>query len=104
MLQTNLGTQTLFSILNETEAVNFKQGDNFLLLFGSGIRGQNPALPDYALIGGQSYPIIYAGDQLTYEGLDQVTIPIPTSLSGRGVLDVQVVIDGIPANLVSIRF
>ena len=108
VLQTNLGTQaesqTVFSILNELIPVEFKPGDNFLLLFGSGIRGQNPAIPDYALIGGQSFPIIYAGDQLQYEGLDQVTIPVPTSLKGRGVLDVQVVIDGIPANLVSIRF
>jgi uncharacterized protein (TIGR03437 family) len=38
-----------------------------------------------------------------YAGLDQVNVLLPGSLRGRGDVDVVMVVDGKPANIVTIR-
>jgi uncharacterized protein (TIGR03437 family) len=67
----------------------------YLLLFGTGIRGRSSLSAVNATVGGVSVPVLYAGPQSEYPGLDQVNIgPLPASLTGRGQLTIAVKVDG----------
>jgi hypothetical protein len=71
----------------------------FLALFGTGIRaGKNIKVT----VGGRSVPVLYAGSELVFPGLDQVNIPIFLTLRGAGLVDVLVTVDGQPSNPVQI--
>src|SRR5215813_2609126 len=60
----------------------------FLVLYGTGFRNRK-SLSDLSLkIGGQDAPPEFAGAQGTFPGLDQMNIPLPRSLVGRGLVDV----------------
>jgi uncharacterized protein (TIGR03437 family) len=48
-------------------------------------------------------PVLSAGAQSQYAGLDQVNVELPGSLRGRGDVDVALAVDGKPANVVTIR-
>ena len=70
----------------------------YLVLYGTGIRRRslNPVI---ATIGGIRVPVLYAGAQSQYPGFDQVNIgPLPASLVGKGVTDLILTVDGVPAN------
>ncbi len=54
------------------------------------------------MIGGGEAPVNYAGPQGGFVGLDQINVLIPRSLAGRGVVDVVLTVDGIPADTVQI--
>jgi uncharacterized protein (TIGR03437 family) len=75
----------------------------YLILYGTGIRG-NSGLSAVALsVGGISVPVRYAGPQNQYEGLDQVNAgPLPRSLQGRGDVNLTLTVDGQLANAVTI--
>ncbi len=75
----------------------------FLTLFGTGIRGGAPRVN--AVVDGQSVPVLFAGEQPDFVGLDQVNIgPIDRGLSGRS--DVTVRVDAISrgSNAVTVSF
>jgi uncharacterized protein (TIGR03437 family) len=73
-----------------------------LELFGTGIRGRG-ALSDVRVsVGGILVTPTYAGAQPQYPGMDQVNIPLPRSLAGRGELNIDLSIAGRHANLVTI--
>ncbi len=77
--------------------------DVYLLLFGTGIRHRG-ALPDVkVLVDGIETPVIFAGTQGQYAGLDQLNVSLPRSLSGRGEVTVTVVVQNKPANQVKIK-
>jgi len=64
----------------------------FLLLFGTGIRGAGGAANVTASINGIAVPVLFAGDQGGFVGLDQINIgPIPRSLIGAGEVEIQIV-------------
>ncbi|HEY2016576.1 MAG TPA: hypothetical protein VGH38_23895, partial [Bryobacteraceae bacterium] len=68
---------------NETVVVEF---------FGTGIR-HVPSLSAVGVqINGQSVPVLYAGPQGGYTGLDQVNVRIPRSLAGSGVVNVMLTV------------
>ncbi len=72
----------------------------YVVLYGTGFRRRslNPVI---VTIGGISVPVLYAGAQGQYPGLDQINIgPLPQTLVGLGAVDLQVTIDGVPANTV----
>jgi uncharacterized protein (TIGR03437 family) len=71
----------------------------FLALFGTGIRGGKNVT---VTVGGQSVPVLYAGSELVFPGLDQVNIPILLTLRGAGTVDVVVTVDGQPSNPVQV--
>jgi uncharacterized protein (TIGR03437 family) len=71
----------------------------FLSLFGTGIRGGKNVT---VTVGGRSVPVLYAGSELVFPGLDQVNIPIPLTLRGAGLVDVVVTVDGQASNAVQI--
>jgi uncharacterized protein (TIGR03437 family) len=48
-------------------------------------------------------PWQYAGAQNQYQGLDQVNVALPTSLTGMGEVSVYVVADGTASNMTTIN-
>jgi hypothetical protein len=71
----------------------------FLALFGTGIRGGKNVT---VTVGGKPVPVLYAGSELVFPGLDQVNIPILLTLRGAGLVDVVVTVDGQASNPVQI--
>jgi uncharacterized protein (TIGR03437 family) len=71
----------------------------FLALFGTGIRNAKKVT---VTVGGQPVPVLYAGSELVFPGLDQVNIPILLTLRGAGLVDVVVTADGQASNPVQI--
>ena len=70
--------------------------------YGTGIRGRK-SLADVSLtIGGVSAPVLYAGPQGEFPGLDQVTVALPLTLHGVGEVDVVLTVDGQTSNTVRI--
>lgn len=76
----------------------------FLVLFGTGIRYRSSLSNVTASIGGSNVEVLYAGSQPAYIGLDQINIRLPRSLAGRGSVNVEVTLDGKPANPVQVSF
>jgi uncharacterized protein (TIGR03437 family) len=75
----------------------------FLLLFGTGLRRNPPAMVD-ATIGGQTVEVVYAGAQRQYAGLDQVTLALPRELQGKGEVIVELMVDDHKVNPVVVHF
>ncbi len=76
----------------------------YLTLYGSGIRGRSSLSNVVVNIAGKTLVPIYAGVQPTYPGMDQVNIPLPSSLAGSGLVNVTLIVDGIAANTVTVQF
>ncbi len=74
----------------------------FLSLFGTGVRQRSSLENVRAIIGGVEAPVLYAGEQGGFAGLDQINLEIPRSLAGSGVVDVVLIVDGAIANVVQI--
>jgi uncharacterized protein (TIGR03437 family) len=79
-----------------------QEGEVFLLLFGTGLRGRH-AEDVTARIGGAKVEVLFAGPQGRLAGLDQINLRLPRSLAGRGEVEVALTIGGKPANIVGIR-
>ena len=76
----------------------------YLMLYGTGLR-RHSLNPVKATVGGVSVPVLYAGPQSQFPGLDQVNLgPLPASLLGKGDVDVVITVDGVPANTVRLNF
>ena len=85
-----------------TFPVDVGQGAVYLSLYGTGIRGA--ALSDvHVLIGNTVVPVIYAGAQGTFPGLDQVNMKLPATLAGSGEVTVGVSVGTVSSNSVTIR-
>ena len=76
----------------------------FLIFFGTGIRFRSQLSAVTALIGGVNSQVIFAGEQGTFVGLDQVNMYLPRTLIGRGSADVLLTVDGKAANAVKVEF
>jgi uncharacterized protein (TIGR03437 family) len=74
----------------------------FLSLYGTGLRNRTALGNVGCTIGGVSVPVLYAGAQMSFDGLDQVDVQIPASLRGRGEVDVVLSVDGQRANTVRV--
>jgi uncharacterized protein (TIGR03437 family) len=72
----------------------------YLTFYGTGIRGHESDVT--ATIGGVPAQVLYAGAQPTLAGLDQVNIVLDPSLAGKGVVTVQLTVDGVKLNPVTI--
>jgi uncharacterized protein (TIGR03437 family) len=71
-------------------------------LYGTGVRG-NPPGSVAVLIDGASVPVLYAGPQPEYDGLDQIIIALPLTLRGAGEVDVVVEAGGVLSNTARIQ-
>lgn len=70
----------------------------FLLLFGTGLRNRSALANVNAKLNGTAVEVLYAGPQGDYEGLDQVNLRLPQTLRGLGEIEVELNVDGKPAN------
>ena len=73
----------------------------FLILFGTGIRH---AAKVRVAVGGDDMEALFAGASPDWDGLDQVNVRLPRSLSGRGMVDVVVTADEARSNAVQLSF
>ncbi|QQS46957.1 MAG: c-type cytochrome [Acidobacteriota bacterium] len=72
---------------------------DFLVLFGTGFRRASISTVRIT-IGGIDAPVLYAGPQGSFTGLDQINTQIPPGL--KGLVEVVVSINGNPGNRVSL--
>jgi uncharacterized protein (TIGR03437 family) len=75
-------------------------GQVYLEIFGTGIRNAKSVT---ATVGGHSVPVLSAGSQGVFIGLDQVNIgPLPPALKGSGQTNIVLTADGEAANTVNV--
>ncbi len=74
-----------------------------LVLFGTGLRKNSGVSNVRASIGGADAPVLFAGAQSQFVGLDQVNVQLPASLVGKGDVPVAVIVDGQQSNTVTIN-
>jgi uncharacterized protein (TIGR03437 family) len=84
--------------------VSFGSEQLFLTLYGTGIRHTQGQSSVTCTINGQDVPILFAGAQPTFVGLDQVNVRLPASLAGTGVATVVIRVDGQASNAVTLMF
>jgi uncharacterized protein (TIGR03437 family) len=72
----------------------------YLSLYATGVRAAQGSVT--ATIGGLQAPVLYAGAQNQFLGLDQINLAVPAALRGRGTVDVVVTASGIASNVVQI--
>lgn len=93
--------------LNKYVAAPIELGDEtervFLILFGTGIRGRSSLAEVNVKLGGVNVPVLYAAEQGTFAGLDQINLRIPRSLAGSGEVDLVLTVDGQTANTVRVK-
>lgn len=107
------GTQTEFSLAQfdsgsnqfvPTEIDLGPTGDQIVLvLYGTGLRRRTGLANVRVTVGGQQLTVDYAGETPNYVGLDQINVPLPRTLIGRGEVDVTATIDGQTTNTMRIR-
>ena len=84
-----------------TDPINLNvQGNGYILLFATGLGSNVNLAASYIRINQVSYPLVYAGPQGQFAGLDQVAFAAPTLPSGNHTA--QLVINGKAANPVVI--
>jgi uncharacterized protein (TIGR03437 family) len=71
----------------------------YLSLYATGIRAGSAVS---VTIGGTAVPVVYAGPQGQFDGLDQINVRLPGSLRGKGETDLILTVDGVAANAVRI--
>ena len=72
----------------------------FLVLFGTGIRGHQGLSTVQLTVGGEPIPVLFAGDQQEFAGLDQLNAgPLSRTLSG--VVNAALTINGMAANVLT---
>lgn len=75
----------------------------FLLIFGTGLRFNSALTNVSASVDGVLEEVLYAGAQGAFAGLDQVNVRLSRNLTGRGLVDVLLTVDGKTANTVKIH-
>ena len=77
-------------------------GKLYLALYATGVRNRSSLAGVQVTLGGTALPVMYAGPQGQYEGLDQINVEVPATLRGTGVLEMILIVDGQPANPVHV--
>ncbi len=75
----------------------------FLVLYGTGLRLRSAQSAVTATIGGLNASVTYASVAPGFIGLDQVNLSLSRQLVSRGNVNVAVIVDGKPANMVVIN-
>ncbi len=73
----------------------------YLFLFGTGFDAAGTSGVSVS-VGGANIQPTFAGQQGAYAGLDQVNVPLPASLAGKGNVTIQLTANGLAANAVNI--
>jgi uncharacterized protein (TIGR03437 family) len=75
----------------------------YVTLYGTGIRNRSSLSAVSVTINGIAVPVLYAGAQALFPGLDQVNIQLPLSLRGAREASVVVTVDGWVSNAVTLN-
>ena len=76
----------------------------YVILYGTGIRGRSSVGGVTVTVAGRSAPVLYAGPQPEYPGLDQVNVAVPSSVGiAAGDVSLQMSVDGKQANALTLR-
>lgn len=70
----------------------------YLNLYGTGIRKVSSLSQVKVKVGGIEITLDYAGPQGVFVGLDQLNVRLPQTLTGRGLVTIEVVVEGQMAN------
>jgi uncharacterized protein (TIGR03437 family) len=95
------GTQ---SVEDVTSGIDIGSDTVYLVLYSTGIRGRSDLKNVTVLMGGQTLPALYAGQQGGFPGLDQVNVQLPPGLKGSGVINLSVTVDGFISNSATLTF
>ena len=74
----------------------------YLTLYGTGIRNRSSLDNVLVTINGISVPVLYAGPQPDFAGLDQINVQLPLTLRGSGVASIVLKVDQHQANTVTV--
>jgi uncharacterized protein (TIGR03437 family) len=77
------------------------EGELYLELYGTGIRGRSGLQGVTATIAGRNAEVLFAGPQGHFAGLDQVNVKVPAELAAGQLVQLQLTVDGRRANAVS---
>jgi uncharacterized protein (TIGR03437 family) len=83
-------------------AINVNGGPVYLSLYGTGIRNTESGTVQVRA-NGVSIPVLFAGAQPTFPGLDQINIALPSSLAGAGEVQLELAIGAATSNTVTIN-
>ncbi|MGH9613398.1 MAG: Ig-like domain repeat protein, partial [Bryobacteraceae bacterium] len=75
-----------------------------LVLYATGMRHNSGLSNVVVFLNGHAKTPFYAGPQNQFEGLDQINVNLPPTLSSRGTVDVYVTVDSQPSNDVTVVF
>lgn len=75
----------------------------YLVLYGTGIRHRRSLEDVRLVVGGLSLPVLYAGPQPQFIGVDQVNLLLPKELTARGEVEMQLFVEGKASNRVVIQ-
>ena len=75
----------------------------YLTLYGTGIRNRSSLSNVQVAIHGIGVPVLYAGPQPSFAGLDQVNVALTLNLRGSGESNVVLTVDGQTSNTVTVN-
>jgi uncharacterized protein (TIGR03437 family) len=84
-----------------TMSLGAASDQTYLVLFGSGIAAAGTEGVKVTL-NGVTAPVLYAGPQASFTGLDQVIVQIPAAVANLGNVNVQLIAGGVAANAVQV--
>jgi uncharacterized protein (TIGR03437 family) len=73
----------------------------YLVLYGTGLQAAGTSGVTVT-VGGINAPVLYAGSQGAFTGVDQVNVQLPAALAGKGNVNVQLTAAGKAANAVQV--
>lgn len=74
----------------------------FLVTFGTGFRSRSSLSAVSVRIGGLPAEVLYAGPAPDFVGLDQCNLRLDRQLIGRGTVEIEMIVDQLPANKVTL--
>jgi len=85
--------------------IDLGPGDDqvFLILYATGVRFRSSLAAVSARVGGVDTQVLYAGDQGSFTGLDQINLLLSQNLAGSGDADVALTMDGRVTNIVRVN-
>ena len=86
----------------EAVPVDLGIGAVYLTLYTTGTRNRTSLDNVLVTVNGVSVSALYAGAQPQFAGLDQINIPLPSALSGSGVVNIVLKVDQHQANTVTV--
>jgi len=74
----------------------------YLTLYATGVRNRTSTDNVLVTVNGVELPVLYAGPQPTFAGLDQINVELPVILRGAGIAEVVLKVDQHQANAVTL--